>query len=223
MATDTKPSKQKTARDRLLSILRAMASTFGKEADEAMLLGYSIGLADLPLAEVEKSVGRAIRESRFMPTVAELRELAGIVRPEARAALAWTVADTAVRRNGAYRTMQFDDPITTATIARLGGWVRFCDVTEDELPFKRKEFEAVYMALLQRGVIDRDTTPLLGIIDKENAQTGYGDKREPVTLVACDLPALPKGTVRRMLPGASGPVRLLGSDIGKIPDDKKQD
>lgn len=65
-------------RSRYFQVMAAMASAFRVEADEVMLEGYWMGLAGLTLAQFERGAVKAMRTAKFMPTVAELRECAGV-------------------------------------------------------------------------------------------------------------------------------------------------
>ncbi len=67
---------EESDRPRFALAIEAMAATFRAEATPALLLGYWMGLGDLPLDDVHTAIGKAIRECEFMPTVARLRILA---------------------------------------------------------------------------------------------------------------------------------------------------
>jgi hypothetical protein len=54
-----------------------MATVFRTELTPTMLELYWMGLEDLEPPELGKAAARAMRECRFMPVPAELRELAG--------------------------------------------------------------------------------------------------------------------------------------------------
>ncbi len=58
----------------------ALAVAFNREADEALLMAYRIGLTDVPLPAVKRAVADALKAEQFMPTVATLRRMAGAER-----------------------------------------------------------------------------------------------------------------------------------------------
>lgn len=209
----TRRSKAAAAQaEELLELVCALAAVFNREADEALQLGYVMGLRDVPLDAARRAVERAIRECKFMPSPAELRELVGEIRPDQRAALAWGVANQAVRVIGPYRSVVFDDPVLNATLARLGGWVWFCDIPERELPFKRKEFEQVYTALWNTGVHAEDTRPLTGLFARENSL--QGQREDKPALVSCGLPAPRPGLVRPSVKPAKSLPANAAKQIG---------
>lgn len=164
----------------------ALATAFGKQADEATYLAYSLGLGGLSIAQVKSAVARALRASKFMPSPAELRELAGEVSAKARAVLAWDAVKRAIELNGAYRTVEFDDPAINASLLSLGGWPFICEASTADLDkHHAARFEKIYMAFLQRGAVP-SSGPLLGLFDRENVARGY--KPQEVRRIETGLP-----------------------------------
>lgn len=169
--------------------INALASSFRTEADEAMLEGYWIALSDLTLEAVRMAVARAIRECEHFPRGKELRELGGELGPQGRAVLAWMAASKAVKKIGAYQSVDFDDPVINATIRAMGGWERFIEVSpEDFDKWTRKDFEKIYLSLAQRPIGDEAGAPLIGIIDRTNGFGGY-EIKEPLRITT-GLPPL---------------------------------
>lgn len=187
-------------REKFVMLIQALAGCYLKPADEAMYLGYEMGLDDLPLADIAKAVRRAVKERQFMPSVSELRELAGVPKDTDRAALAWEVFAKHVGLLGPYKTVHFDDPIINATCRNLGGWQRCCIESADSAKFDtwlRKEFERVYGVLCRSGVSAEQCSPLGGIIDQANGHLGI---QGPVHRIACDLPAHRRCLIRGEVP-----------------------
>lgn len=175
-------------RERFVMLLTACAETFGRAMSEAMLEGYWIGLNDLPLESVERAVEHGIRSSKFMPSVAELRDLSGAQSVEDRALIAFTALKRAVSNVGHYRSIQFDDPAITATIRALGGWDRVTGLESEEFnKWFRKDFERTYAVFCRRGVSAEEAQPLLGFHDTHNIGHGFKDKPEHIHLVTTGL------------------------------------
>ncbi len=196
----------------------ALAATFRTEASEAMLEGYWIGLEDIPFSAVQSSVVQAMRASKFMPNVAELREFAGDrkVSLADRAQVAWGVFERAVVQHGAYRSVSFDDPIVNATVRSLGGWQRCCDLPVTEFDtFLRQSFLKAYEAFARTGASDDLSAPLLGIHDQHNGLHGYGTKK-PV-MIATGLPPLARlEKQQREQQAIAADVLSLTHDIGAM-------
>lgn len=197
-----------TDRSELLQQVAALAANFNREADDAMFLAFECGLSDLPVADVKQAIGRAIRECKFMPTVAELRGLAGVMLPADRAIKAWDEFVSGVVVHGYYASVDFDDPLINATVRSLGGWEPCCEKTGDDFDkWLRKDFERIYAAFMRSGVSPEAVSPLLGFINRTNGFLGYPDHVKPPVRIACNLPAHRDGLVK--LPASKGEDQKL--------------
>lgn len=131
-----------------VELIQALASTFGRECDDGMVLGYMLGVDDLSLAELKHAVSVAIRECTFMPAPVELRRLAGKTSVEQRAILAWDAVCDAAGRIGSYSAVVFEDLVINATIRSMGGWPELLSRTGDEFDkWSRQEFLKTYVRL----------------------------------------------------------------------------
>jgi hypothetical protein len=174
----------------MVEFVTALASSFSREADEPMFLGYELALDDLPIEAIERGVRRALRECKFMPSGAELRELCGDAKANDRAILAFQALGKAVAEHGYYASVTFDDPLINAAVNNLGGWQRICQIETQEEWEKwfRKDFERVYTAFCRTGASPNQCSPLIGHCDQYNRHTGYVESvREPIR-IACGLP-----------------------------------
>jgi hypothetical protein len=188
--------------------IACMAATFRQEATEALYLGYWYGLEDLTLDAVRRAVTRALRECKWLPSVAELRELAGVANPADRCVVAWEKVRRAVLSHGYYTSVDFDDPLTNATIRNMGGWPAFsvrCE--EDDEQWVRKDFERIYTSLARGGISWEMAAPLIGVSDQSKRLYGWDDLIPEPERIACGLPALP------LLPKAE-PLTLAAEAAG---------
>ncbi len=64
--------------ERLSRMLGVLAANFRMELTDLQREAYDMGLSDVPTDAFAKMGTRALRECKFMPSVAELRELAGV-------------------------------------------------------------------------------------------------------------------------------------------------
>lgn len=218
-------------RKRLAVAVGALGEAFGRPVTTVTIRAYEIGLRGLSIADIERAVNIAIAERKFMPVPSELRELAGEMRVEDRAVVAWSIVESAMRRLGGGRTVLFDDPATNATIANLWRtWTAFEEALDrDEEKWLRKDFERVYCALLRSGVGPNGFLPLAGENDLHGSPymvslaVERGWKEPEVARVTCGLPALSRlGSVQqptKRLP--HGDQKLLES-IGVIPEEAVQ-
>lgn len=97
----------------------------------AMASVYTAGLLDLDFDRVRAAVDRLVKGSRFMPTIAEIREAAVDVAHGTRlpGGDAWGRCLRMIRRYGSHRhpgvDFPVDDPALLATIRSLG-WLGLC-------------------------------------------------------------------------------------------------
>ena len=209
--------------ERFAQLIAVLASSFRQEADGAMLEGYRIGLEDVPIDAIELAVHRAIRECKFFPSVSELRELAGEMRPEVRSVKAWDALCKGMAHHGYYNSVDFDDKVINATVRNLGGWMAISDrVDEEGSKWLRKDFERVYAALQSSGVSAIDAGPLIGYFEQTNQLNGYLDapSNKPKLLIT-GLPPHRQGVLAapiptqqpRALPSASPLLDSIGKKV----------
>lgn len=174
------------------------------------MTGYLMGMEDIPVSAIRTAVSRAIREQRFMPTVAELRRLAGEMDPEARAITAWACVRDQIGRVGAYRSITFTDGAISAAIRQLGGWVHLCEQTTEALDRTISgQFKKAYGALIQYGVNEELAAPLFGICDQTNGHRGLKDMGPALVTVNAGTGAAPIRRIEKPV-GAGITVNLKG-------------
>lgn len=155
---------------RFSAAVAGMFETLGREATTPQLRGYWMALGDLPIEAVERACLKAIRQCRFAPVPAELRQLAGEASPSDAAARAWDSVNAAIDQVGTYRGVSFSDPIINATVRHLGGWKSFGDRSVEEFEkWLRKDFLSVYEGFLRTGIDAHAARSLGGIGDAKNA------------------------------------------------------
>src|SRR5262245_21150530 len=138
-------------RDKCVSAIVGMATTFGRELPALALDGYWHALRDLDEQQLGRATARALREHKYMPSAAALRELAGAAAPsvEVGAMIAWQAVRSAIDRHD-YLVASIDfGPLVNAVIRNLGGWDTMCRATLTELDnpgWLRKRFDEVYQA-----------------------------------------------------------------------------
>lgn len=173
----------------------ALAANFRTEADEPMIFGYISGLDDLTIEAINVAFNAAIRTCRFMPTVAELRELAGVPKESDVAEQAADVADNARAIVGAYRSPDFQDPIINAVIRSMGGWTLFCDTPDEQwISYDRKKFVEHYRRIARSGASKDSISSLGGMHSIANSGSGKQGPNDSSVRVAChyleNLPAV---------------------------------
>lgn len=111
---------------------------------------------------------------QFLPKPADIVKLIGGGSLDG-ALIAWSKVEKAIRTIGPYQTVVFDDPIIHKVISDMGGWIKFGDFTEEELPFKAKEFENRYRGYRTRGAVENVPTKLIGLTDADRIAKGLDE------------------------------------------------
>ena len=133
-------------------------------ATDTMQRAYQLGLDGLTAEQISASVGRALRACKFLPSPAELRELAGELPIGERAELAWLEFSQAVSRIGCYKSVDFRDSIVNAVVRSLGGWQACCSMDADKFDsFLRRDFLKTYQAFSRSRPSEESCGHLPGI------------------------------------------------------------
>jgi hypothetical protein len=136
-------------RGKFLVGFNRLAAAFGKDATKILAEVWWTALEDIDDDSFARAVLAAERDCRFMPVPAEMRELAGASKA-IDAAMAWEASRDAVRKYGYTHSLDFG-PVVNAVIRNLGGWSKFCDLTNEALPFERKRFEELFAMFTPRA------------------------------------------------------------------------
>lgn len=141
------------------------------EPTEMVLSAYKKSLSDYSIEQIEQSFGYAINELQWFPKPVELRQF--IERgPGDIEDIALVEADkvvNAIREAGYYNSVVFDDPVTMAVIQQgWGGWMKVCDLKEDEVKWFRKDFAKIYKAYSNQGI--KQYGHLIGFHEEHNVE-----------------------------------------------------
>lgn len=91
---------------------------------------------------------------------------------ETRALKAWTIVEKTMRQVGIYQSVVFDDCLIHAVIEEMGGWVKLCSMTLEDLPYQTREFQKRYMAFVIKKPLRYPGT-LYGLSALENTKNNY--------------------------------------------------
>jgi hypothetical protein len=127
-----------------VAVMSAVAETLGypKLAENGMKLFFDL-LKPYTFEQVARALHVHLLESPYMPKPVDIiSRIDGSV--DDRAIKAWHRVLEAARQHGAYESVKFDDPVIHFCIERMGGWQKVCMMTEDELPFRERDFRELY-------------------------------------------------------------------------------
>jgi hypothetical protein len=122
-------------------------------------LAFVSALEDLPLDVATRGVERMRRVSKFLPSVAEIREAATDVAHGARKTgiEAWEVLGRAVRKFGWVAPPKITDPHLAFAVSALGGWTAVCSLREEAEMSARARFIEAYDGAARRERLDIDS------------------------------------------------------------------
>lgn len=152
------------------NVMGAAAEVFEREISSLMTDAYFASLRDLSIEAVRMGFSVCFKRCRFMPRPVEIREAAS-GRKTDRALMAWQDVQHAAAVIGPYRSARFEDGTVAAVVRAMGGWERVCYFTEDEMPWRQKDFERLYEAYSERGIAETDY--VAGIAEAHNTSRGY--------------------------------------------------
>lgn len=139
-----------------LAAYPSQAGKLSSNAIAAMRVMWAELLEDINFAAAKMALKAYCRSAKFLPSVADIRELATSGPSGARSGIdAWGDVRRAVGRYGVYRTPRFDDPLVARAVEAVG-WLAIC-ASENEA-VERAHFAKAY----DRFAADARTTAKMG-------------------------------------------------------------
>jgi len=184
-------------------MLALVAEQYGKALSPELARLYFDGLSHLELDVVRAALNAHVRNTdvgQFMPKIADvIRAAEGGTEDAAFRAL--QKLDEAFRLVGAWESVAFDDPVTTAVVNDMGGWPEICArAAEEWAQFGTKEFVRRYRSYKARGDVNA-AGYLPGYFERVNAASG--------------MPVTPPIKIGRKQDGKIGII--AGSQFKKLP------
>lgn len=151
-------------------ILKAVAPlqlAYNASLDDARLRLYVEMLSDIPPSILETAVKKLIMTNKFLPSIAEIREVAygikGIISGTAAPdeSEAWGEVIKAIQSVGYYGKPKFSHEAITTAVNNIG-WQDICMTTNDGMNTLRAQFRRAYQLAAQRQKDNRDNA-VLGI------------------------------------------------------------
>lgn len=168
-------------------ILKAVAPlqlAYNASLDDNRLRLYVEMLSDIPPQILEASVKKLIMTNKFLPSIAEIREVAygikGIISGTAAPdeSEAWGEVIKAIQSVGYYGKPKFSHEAITTAVNNIG-WQDICMTPNEGTNTLRSQFRRAYQLAAQRQKDNRDNA-VLGISpnnEKLKQLTGNGVKR----------------------------------------------
>jgi len=157
-----------------MKLIARVGEIYGKPISASLAELYWQSLECFEFEDVKKSLEAHVHNpdcGQFFPKPADIiRFIEG--SGETKALTAWAMVEKAIHQVGRYQSIAFDDPLIHAALEDMGGWIKLCSVTSNELPFRANEFQKRYMGFLIKKPA-RYPKYLVGIIETDNAKNGF--------------------------------------------------
>jgi hypothetical protein len=160
--------------ERFIYLMAALGESCGKEATKTKIRVYAKILENIPIEQIEAAAWHLMKTRVYtsFPSPGEIR-LAITGNPEDKAIEALAKAEKGKWEGcGGWKSVVFDDPIIHAVIQKsFAGWIPFCEITEEEFKYRRKDFTEAYQAFSNLYPSDIPVV-LSGRHDTHNASIG---------------------------------------------------
>lgn len=193
-----------TAKAKTLKAISFLQLAYSRELSKEQLKFYVEMLVDIHPAILETAVRKLINDSKFLPTIAEIRSAADTLEglacgtAELDADEAWGQVQRAIHSVGYYSRPQFDSEVLQKTVDRIG-WQEICTTPTDDTSILRAQFRRAYEQALARRTEKKDFRR--AIIQGENQKKIAGAVR------------MLKEKMNMNQPGDTPPPQLTGGDV----------
>lgn len=147
--------------DEFAALMVKLAAAFPTaRLTEATIRVYARALSDLTYPQLHQIFGRAVRECKFLPSVAELLSYVSATADDA-ALLAWTALSQAASRVGLYASLEIEDRCAAEALRQVfGSWPHYCSLDSAAVNQRRGEFLAAYRDARRHTVRQAATTSI---------------------------------------------------------------
>jgi hypothetical protein len=127
-------------------------------------------LSDIVDSDFEKAVLWHLRNSKYRPSPAEIREAVKTLSiPVKGGDEAWGDVIQAISSCGYYRTPEFSDPVTAKAVERMD-WQSICKSSESDLPTIRAQFRNLYDNIRKNEEINMESQKIVSIANRQAEQ-----------------------------------------------------
>ncbi len=164
------------------TLMAGIGELYGKTISTQLIDIYWHVLRKYELIDVQNAFQTHVKNpdcGQFFPKPADIvRFIEG--NGESKALLAWAKVERAVIQIGRYQSVAFDDSLIHAVIEDMGGWVKLCAMSNEQMPFIANEFQKRYMGYVNKKP-ERHPKYLWGLSECDNAKNGF--EVEPPVLI----------------------------------------
>ena len=155
----------------------SLGELYGKSMSESLIELYWAALKRFDLSAIQRAVKIHINHPERGQYMLKPNDVVLYLEgsTNCKAIQAWSKVIQAMKTVGHYNSVVFDDALIHAVIQDMGGWMRLCQLPENQLDFRARDFEKRYeMYLLNKP--DNYPRKLMGFFDTENITKGFKPK-----------------------------------------------
>lgn len=159
---------------RFALLIVSAGEVYNKTLTSAVIEIYWSVLRDFKFDEVKNAMRSHFANpdtGQYLPKPADII-MAIEGSTQSRALKAWSKANSAVKKIGIYTSVAFDDALIHVVIEDMGGWWKFCSVSDNHLPFVAREFQERYRGYITQKPA-RHPKYLTGITESQSSAHGY--------------------------------------------------
>ena len=157
-------------------IITMLFTAYGQAGEAERMAMYVKKLKDIPADVLDKACDKAVMESRYLPSIAELvqsaqsiaEQISGTGSPSWEEA--WKQIEKEMRNTFVYGKPQFTHK-EIADAVNAFGWEELCSVLTKDLPIVRAQLRDMYKSICERKKTQRMNSYILGeavLIESEN-------------------------------------------------------
>ena len=137
---------------RQAKIITTMFACYGQSQDGTRIAMYVEMLQEIPADVLDQVCRKAIMESKYLPSIAEILQAARDFTGEETLpfADAWDEIETQMKEAFVYDKPKFSRPEIERTVKAFG-WQELCEVTTKELPIVRAQLRDMYNSICEQS------------------------------------------------------------------------
>mgnify|MGYP003651302870 CR=1 FL=1 len=165
-----------------LEIMTMTGEIYNKKISTALLKMYFEALKQLSIADVENGIQKHLADTNqggFFPKPSDIvrNSPQGAISAKEKGEIAWATVLSEIAKTGPYNKPRIEDRQALAAMRGLGGWVNLCNLSYEQLDWKKKEFFDLYETY-EKAPLESLPSNLPGLVElqKHKAENNGGMK-----------------------------------------------
>ena len=153
---------QDSDKNNFTELMTGIGELYSKEITKPLLRIYFTAFNQLTIEQVDKAIASHITDTStagtFFPKPADIiRQITGTDKQRtetvaSKAEIAWSSIEGQVFSIGSYQSPKIEDRQAMGALKAMGGWIKLCGSTVEQLTWKKKEFIELYKTFEQTPI-----------------------------------------------------------------------